>query len=93
MAKVPQRFGPAALPQVPPEQEVYFAMAAADMDKRGALFETEPTPFDWAKAQATDLYETGKKMIGMDDGKYEPFKNTEAVRDRAVRANSIKENR
>lgn len=49
----------------------------------------DPTAKDWAKAQATDLLETGKRMIGMNDpvhrgGTYEPFKNTKEVARRAI---------
>lgn len=43
MPKVPANdsAAPAPIP-IPPDQEVYFAMAAAQMHKEGRLFEPEP---------------------------------------------------
>lgn len=42
-----------------------------------------PTALDWARAQASDLYNTGKEMVGIDTGGYKPFANTMEVAKRA----------
>lgn len=43
MPKVPASSSNPQAPTIPPDQEVYFAMAAAQMDKEGKLYESEPS--------------------------------------------------
>ena len=43
MPKVPPSTGQ-VLPMMKPPEEVYLAMAAANMDQMGRLFEPEPEP-------------------------------------------------
>lgn len=50
MMKVPSRAPSNIAPiPIPPDQEVYFAMAAADMDHHDRLFEDKPKPFEAEK--------------------------------------------
>ncbi len=45
MPKIPAASGQ-VVPMAKPPEEVYFAMAAAQMDRQGRLFEPEPDPLE-----------------------------------------------
>ncbi len=45
MPKIPAS-GAQVVPMAKPPEEVYFAMAAAQMDRQGRLFQPEPDPLD-----------------------------------------------
>ncbi len=48
MPKIPAA-GAQVVPMMKPPEEVYFAMAAAEMNKQGRLFQPEPDPLEKEK--------------------------------------------